>query len=146
VTPAATMLAAAALWAAADGQALAEPVNATGGVAIGGYDAVAYFTDSLPVRGLRRHRQLWNGATWLFASEQHRAAFAGDPERYAPRYGGFCAYGVARDAKVTIDPTAWSIVDGRLYLNYDNAVRSEWLKDPTGYIEAADGNWPHLAK
>jgi YHS domain-containing protein len=136
---------AAALTLAATGWARADPVNATSGVAIGGYDPVAYFTVGRPVRGLRRYRLSWAGATWLFASAEHQAAFASDPERYAPRYGGFCAYGVARAVKVKIDPESWSIVGGRLYLNYDKAVRSEWLMDPDGYIEAADRNWPRLS-
>jgi hypothetical protein len=123
--------------------ALAE-VNAASGVAIGGYDPVAYFTDGRPVRGSRRHRLAWSGAYWFFASEEHLAAFAADPERYAPRYGGFCAYGVAQNYKVKIDPRAWSIVDGRLYLNYDKRVQETWVQDKPRYIGEADRNWPAL--
>jgi hypothetical protein len=128
--------------------ALARPaaaeINAASGVAIGGYDPVAYFTQGRPVRGSRRHRLEWRGAHWLFASAEHRRAFAADPERYAPRYGGFCAYGVAHNAKVKIDPDAWSIVDGRLYLNYDKRVQETWTQDKPRYIADADRNWPAL--
>jgi YHS domain-containing protein len=128
--------------------ALAPPalgeVNTASGVAIGGYDPVAYFTDGRPVRGSRRHRLAWNGAFWFFASEEHQDAFAAGPEKYAPRYGGFCAYGVAQNAKVKIDPQAWSIVDGRLYLNYDTRVQHIWVQDKARYIGEADRNWPAL--
>jgi YHS domain-containing protein len=123
--------------------ALAE-VNTASGVAIGGYDPVAYFTEGRPVRGSRRHRLAWNGALWFFASEEHLEAFAAEPERYAPRYGGFCAYGVAQNYKVKIDPQAWSIVDGRLYLNYDRRVQQTWIQDTRRYIAEADRNWPAL--
>jgi hypothetical protein len=137
-------MATAALVAFATAPARAAELNTASGVAIGGYDPVAYFTDGRPVRGSRRHRLEWNGAWWFFASDGHRAAFAADPGRYAPRYGGFCAYGVAQNVKVKIDPAAWSIVEGRLYLNYDRKVRQTWLEDPAGYIGTADRNWPAL--
>jgi YHS domain-containing protein len=124
--------------------ALAGPVNETGGIAIKGYDPVAYFTDAKAVKGSPAHQHAWRGATWHFASAEHRDAFAADPEKYAPRYGGFCAYGVAQGYKVQIDPEAWSIVDGVLYLNYSPSVKRDWLKDTTGYITKADANWPGL--
>jgi hypothetical protein len=124
---------------------LAGPVNEKGGIAIKGYDPVAYFTDGKPVKGSPLNQHAWSGATWLFASEGHRAAFAEDPDKYAPRYGGFCAYGVAQGYKVEIDPEAWSIVDGALYLNYSASVKRDWLKDTSGYIAKADATWPGLA-
>jgi hypothetical protein len=133
----------AAALAALGRPALAE-VNTASGVAIGGYDPVAYFTEGRPVRGSRRHRLAWNDALWFFASGEHLEAFAAEPERYAPRYGGFCAYGVAQNYKVKIDPHAWSIVDGRLYLNYDRRVQETWIKDTRRYIAEADRNWPAL--
>ena len=99
-----------------------DPVFETDGVAIGGYDAVAYFTDAKAVEGTKQHSFDWYGATWHFVSEANRAAFAKDPEKYAPQYGGYCAFGVSRGYAVKVDPTAWKIVDGKLYLNYNHDV------------------------
>jgi YHS domain-containing protein len=127
------------------GPALAGQVNEKGGIAIKGYDPVAYFTEGKPVKGTSLNQHAWNGATWLFASADHRDAFAAAPEKYAPRYGGFCAYGVAQGYKVEIDPEAWSTVDGALYLNYSPSVKRDWAKDPKGYIAKADAAWPGLA-
>ena len=122
-----------------------EPVNKTlFGNAIKGYDVVAYFTDGKPVEGSSDHEFEWNGATWRFASAQHRNLFAKDPAKYAPQYGGFCAFGVSRGYAVGIDPAAWKIVDGKLYLNYDRDVQAEWVKDIPGYIAKADANWPKI--
>jgi YHS domain-containing protein len=126
------------------GPALAGPINETGGVAIKGYDPVAYFTDGKAVKGAAQFQHAWGGAAWHFASAEHRDAFAADPQKYAPRYGGFCAFGVAQGYKVQIDPEAWSIVDGVLYLNYSPSVKRDWLKDTRGYITRADANWPGL--
>ena len=110
-----------------------EPVNKTlFGNAIKGYDVVAYFTDGKPVEGSGDHEFEWNGATWRFASAQHRNLFAKDPAKYAPQYGGFCAFGVSRGYAVGIDPAAWKIVDGKLYLNYNRDVQTEWVKDIPG--------------
>lgn len=125
--------------------AAAEPVFTDGGFAIRGYDPVAYFTDGRPVRGDRRFRHDWQGATWLFASAEHRDAFAGDPARYAPAYGGFCAFAVSEGKTAPIDPTAWRIVEGKLYLNYSTGIHAEWSKDIPGRITRADRNWPGLA-
>lgn len=122
-----------------------EPVNKTlFGTAVKGYDVVAYFTNGKPVEGSSDHEFEWNGATWRFASAQHRNLFAKDPAKYAPRYGGFCAFGVSRGYAVGIDPAAWTIVDGKLYLNYNRDVQAEWLKDIPGYIAKADANWPKI--
>ncbi|MBX6366981.1 MAG: YHS domain protein [Rhodospirillales bacterium] len=125
--------------------ALAGPVNEKGGLAIKGYDPVAYFTEAKAVKGSPTHAYAWNGATWRFVSAEHRDAFAAAPDKYAPRYGGFCAYGVAHGYKVDIDPEAWSIVDGVLYLNYSQSVKRDWLEDTSGYIAKADEAWPGLA-
>jgi len=124
----------------------ASPVNKSlfGGVAIEGYDPVAYFTDGKPVEGEKKHSFEWRGATWRFASAEHRDAFAAEPEKYAPVYGGYCAYAVANDSLAGIDPEAWTIHDGRLYLNYSLAIREKWLQDLPGYIAKADANWPGL--
>lgn len=112
------------------------------GAAIQGYDPVAYFTEGRPVEGSRQFTHQWNGATWRFASAANRDRFAASPEKYAPQYGGYCAYGVAHGYTVKIDPQAWSVVDGRLYLNYSPAVQADWKKDVPGYIRRADANWP----
>ena len=110
--------------------------------AIRGHDPVAYFGQKGPVKGAKQFSHPWRGATWYFASAENRDKFAAEPERYAPRYGGYCAYAVAQGSTADIDPAAWSIVDGRLYLNYSLGVRGRWNKDIPGYIRRADTNWP----
>ncbi len=123
------------------------PVNANWrGVAIHGYDPVAYFTDGKPVEGSSDIAFEWQGATWRFASAEHRKAFAADPARYAPQYGGYCAYAVAKNSTADIEPEAFTVVDGRLYLNYDQDIQATWRKDPKGYIQKADGFWPQMIK
>lgn len=125
----------------------ARPINTLGssdGVAIGGYDPVAYFRDGGPRPGKPEFSVRHGGAIWRFASAEHKALFEADPRRYLPAYGGFCAYGTSRGYLVKIEPEAWSIVDGRLYLNYDLGVRETWLGRTKTYIARADGNWPRL--
>ncbi len=119
-------------------------VNISGGFAIQGFDPVAFFAEGRPRRGAVAHAHEWQGARWLFVSEANRALFAATPERYAPMYGGFCAYGVASGYKVGIDPNAWAIVDGRLYLNYSMSIQRSWQADVPGYIAKADAAWPSL--
>jgi hypothetical protein len=114
------------------------------GLALYGYDPVAYMTDGKPTPGDPSITATHDGATYRFASAANRDAFIGDPPRYLPAYGGFCAYGVSQGYKVKIDPEAWTVVDGRLYLNYDKSVRSQWLEDTAGYIAKAESNWPDL--
>ncbi|MBI3504821.1 MAG: YHS domain protein [Proteobacteria bacterium] len=128
----------------AGGSVRAEALHAPDGLAIGGYDAVAYFAQGRARRGNPAHFHDWNGARWLFASEAHRAAFAADPARHAPRYGGWCAYGMARGYKAPVDPEAWTVADGKLYLNYSRWIRRLWLADMTGQVAKADANWPLL--
>jgi len=119
------------------------PVNMTrDGIAIKGYDPVAYFTDSKPVKGDSHYAYTWNGAKWLFANQEHMDLFGKDPEKYAPRYGGYCAYAVSQGSTADIDPDAWDIIDGKLYLNLDKKVQGIWRQDIKGYIEKADQNWP----
>jgi hypothetical protein len=126
------------------GTALAQkaPVFSDRSGAIRGYDPVAYFTESRPVKGSALYTHRWNGAEWRFASAANRDRFAASPDKYAPQYGGYCAYGVASGYAVKIEPDAWSIVDGKLYLNYDRSVQRQWSKDVPGYIRKADQNWP----
>lgn len=124
-----------------------KPVNTLGspeGVAIRGYDPVAYFRDGGPRKGSAIHALRHDGATWHFASAANRALFLADPERYKPAYGGFCAYGTSRGYLVKIEPEAWSIVEGRLYLNYDLDVRETWSKDTKTYLARSERNWPNL--
>ncbi|MDR6873021.1 YHS domain-containing protein [Bosea sp. BE125] len=124
-----------------------QPVNTLGsseGVAIRGYDPVAYFRNGGPRLGKAEFSVRHDGATWRFTSAEHKALFEVDPQRYLPAYGGFCAYGTSRGYLVKIEPEAWSIVDGRLYLNYDLGVRKTWLAKPQSYIARADANWPKL--
>ena len=123
----------------------ATTVNTTfGGTAIKGYDPVAYFTQSQAVKGSKEFTVDWMEATWRFASAAHSDAFAADPERYAPQYGGYCAFAVAQGATANIDPQAWRIVDGKLYLNLSKDVQALWLTDVPGKIEKADANWPQI--
>ena len=122
-----------------------EPVfSTTFGGAIRGYDPVAYFTEGRPVEGTSAHRYEWKGAAWSFASAANRAAFEADPEKYAPRYGGYCAWAVSQGYTASIDPEAWRIVDGALYLNYSLDVQERWAKDIPGNIARAEANWPRL--
>ena len=121
----------------------AEPPVFTGGdYAIRGYDAVAYHTEEKPVKGSEAYSTEWNGATWLFASEENRELFAANPERWAPKYGGYCAWAVANNYTASIDPKAWSVVDDTLYLNFSKRVRKRWSKDIPGNIQRGDANWP----
>jgi YHS domain-containing protein len=122
------------------------PVNKSlfGGVAIDGYDPVAYFTDGKPVEGRADFSYDWQGATWRFASAEHRDLFAAAPEKYAPQYGGYCAYAVAQGKTADIDPEAWTVVGDKLYLNYDQDIQKKWLADRDAYIRSADVAWPRM--
>jgi len=140
VRAAALIFSATAVFAGA-----ADPVYKDGsGQAIRGYDPVAYFTDHKPVKGSDQFTYSWMGATWKFSSAGHRDEFLKDPEHYAPQYGGYCSYAVSQGHTAPIDPEAWHIVDGKLYLNYSKGVQATWQKDIQGYIQKANGNWPAL--
>jgi YHS domain-containing protein len=114
--------------------------------ALRGYDPVAYFIESRPLRGSENLTYQWKGATWRFASAENRERFAAAPEKYAPQYGGYCAYAVANNATASTDPQAWSVVDGKLYLNYSLRVRKTWEQDIPGNIRKADANWPAVLR
>ncbi len=114
------------------------------GTAINGYDPVAYFTQEKPVKGDTTHKYNWDWAEWRFSSAENLATFAGNPEKYAPKYGGYCAYAVSRGYTAPTDPEAWSVVDGALYLNYSKGVRSRWQSDQAANIVVGDKNWPGL--
>ncbi|MFT5679194.1 MAG: hypothetical protein ACI8RZ_000098 [Myxococcota bacterium] len=111
------------------------------GLAVDGYDTVAYFTDSDATLGDPAIITEWGGAEWRFASDSNRELFLADPTAYAPAYGSYCAYAMADDRFATTDATAWDVVDGRLFLNYSAEVREKWLKAQAAYIVAADENW-----
>jgi hypothetical protein len=146
ITPRVLAALAGLVAALATAAAAIEPINETlfGGLALDGYDTVAYFTAGRAVEGRREYVHEWSGATWRFASAEHRDLFAADPAKYAPRYGGYCAYAVAHGYTAEIDPEAWKIVDGRLYLNYDRKVQALWEADVAGHVRAADERWPRL--
>lgn len=116
------------------------------GLAIEGYDPVAYFEEHKPVAGSAQYTTLYQGSRFQFASAANRDLFTAKPEKYAPQYGGFCAFGMAKGYKASIDPVAFTVVGGKLYLNYSETVRSRWLSDIPGYIRKADGNWPEVQR
>ena len=112
------------------------------GLALKGYDPVAYFTEHKPVAGKTEFTARHEGATYRFASAANRDAFAAAPGKYAPQYGGWCAYGLASGYKAPVEPDAWTVREGKLYLNYNQSVRSRWSSDIPGYVKKADANWP----
>lgn len=130
---------------AGQSRAATSAVNATRGVALAGYDVVAYFEDGRAVKGSPEFAHAWQGVTWRFATAARRAKFAAAPETFAPQFGGFCAYGVSRGYAVDIDPEAWAIEGGKLYLNYSKSVQRTWNQDRAGYITKAEGQWPAVA-
>jgi YHS domain-containing protein len=124
----------------------AGPYFADDGIAIKGTDVVAYFTEGRQVDGARAFEHEWAGRVWRFASAKNRDLFAADPEKYAPQYGGYCAWAVSNNYTAPIDPEAWRVVDGRLYLNYSKSVQGRWVLDVKGNIAKADRNWPEIGK
>ncbi|MCU0374880.1 MAG: YHS domain-containing protein [Chitinophagaceae bacterium] len=116
------------------------------GAAIKGYDAVAYHLEGKAQPGNQAYSVTWNNATWLFATEKNKEAFAKNPEKYAPQYGGYCAFGASRNYKAPTDPNAWTVVDGKLYLNYSAKVKEGWLPEKEKHIAKADSNWIKLEK
>ena len=122
----------------------ADAVFNTGGVAIEGSDPVAYFTEGKAVAGSPEITHDHAGVTWRFASAANRDAFAADPARYAPQYGGYCAWAVSQGYTAPTVTEAWHIDDGKLYLNYSKSVQRQWSEDIPGNVEKADANWPGL--
>ena len=113
-------------------------------VAVGGYDTVAYFTDKKPVQGDAKFSTSYQGAKWRFATAAHRDAFVADPARYAPQYGGYCAWAVAQGDTASADPMRWRIVSDKLYLNYDADVQKKWEASIPEFIQQANKNWPSV--
>jgi len=114
--------------------------------AVGGYDPVAYFTESKPVKGSKKFQFEYKGADWYFKSQENLDLFKADPDKYAPQYGGYCAYAVGINQTAKGDPDHWDIVDGKLYLNYDANTRRLWKEKPDFYIEEAKTYWPSVLK
>jgi YHS domain-containing protein len=114
--------------------------------AIRGYDTVAYFTTGRPTRGDARYSTNWHGATWHFASAANRDRFAANPARYAPQFGGYCAWAVSQGYTAGIDPNAWRIVDGKLYLNYNREIQARWEQNTAANIAAGNRNWPSVLR
>jgi YHS domain-containing protein len=113
-------------------------------VAIRGYDPVAYFTAGRPTEGSANFKATYQGAEFQFASAANRAAFVANPARYAPQFGGYCAWAVSQGYTAGIDPTAWAIVDGKLYLNYNRTIQNRWQGDRANLIVAGNRNWPSV--
>jgi YHS domain-containing protein len=128
----------------------AAPVDAVNknrsGLALKGHDPVAYFEQGQPAKGSSALSFEWMGATWRFASPANRNLFQKDPHKYAPQFGGYCAWAVGHGYPADIDPEAWKIVDGKLYLNYSKSVQKMWEPEHRRWIDAGNANWPKLHK
>ena len=120
------------------------PVFNTDGTAIHGYDAVAFFKAGKPEKGKAQFSYKWKDASWLFAGKENLEAFKLNPEKYAPQYGGYCAYGTAEGHKAPTEIDTWAIVGDKLYFNYNKSVKNMWVKDQKKFIEKADKNWPEI--
>lgn len=116
----------------------------TGGVAINGTDPVVYFTDARPDSLSNPHSVSWNGAEWQFNSAGNAAMFEADPAKYAPAFGGYCAFAASRGYLAPTVPEAWTIYEGRLYLNANLRARELWLQDIPGNIARGEANWPGI--
>ena len=126
-------------------QYAASPVFSEDGLAIRGTDPVAYFTEGQPRQGREDLSFEWTGATWRFASAENRDAFKADPVAYAPQYGGFCAWAVAAKGELySTQPANWAIVDGKLYLNFNDDIQARWDTDIPGFIAEGDRRWPEI--
>ena len=125
-------------------RAATAPVFNSDGVAINGYDPVAYFTEATHVEGSDAHMAEWKGAKWKFASAANRDRFAADPEAFAPQYGGYCAYAMSNGYIAPTDPDAWTVYEGKLYLNFNLSVRDRWSRDIPGHVASANKHWPGI--
>ena len=114
------------------------------GNAVNGYDVVAYFLEQKPVKGISKFNYEWEGEKWLFSSKENLELFQKKPQKYAPQYGGFCAFAMAKGSFASTKPEAWSIVDGKLYLNYDLRIRKRWEENQNYFIQFADKNWQNI--
>ena len=140
----ALLLAALAIWLVPTLAAAEHLKMREDGVAIQGYDTVAYFTDGRAMRGKSEFEHVWNGSRWWFATAEHRDLFARDPERYAPRFGGYCTGGLSLGYKMVADPENWYIVDGKLHLHHSKEGRDKAVADPKPVIAKAEETWKRL--
>tara|TARA_B100000749_G_scaffold280455_1_gene276746 strand:- start:185223 stop:185660 length:438 start_codon:yes stop_codon:yes gene_type:complete len=126
----------------------AEKINTSyfSGVAIDGYDVVAYHTEEAAIAGKDEFKATYKNATWKFSSEDNRKLFLENPEHYLPQYGGYCAYAVSKGSTADIDPTIFALVNGKLYLNYNKSVGEKWEKNKEKYIPLADKNWKQMTQ
>lgn len=120
--------------------------NINNGLALQGYDPVAYFEDSKAIQGKEAFSVEYMGARYQFSSETNKALFLKNPSQYEPQYGGYCAFGMSNGYKAPIQPEAFTIVNNKLYLNYNSKVKEQWLKEQTKRIEKANENWEKLIK
>ena len=140
------LLIVAIIIAVAPAAAAQTPINApTDNVAIQGYDPVAYFQEGAARQGSANFRYTWNDVAWHFVSQENVERFRSDPERYAPQFGGYCAWAASQGYVAGIDPNAWTVHDGRLYLNFSSGVRRRFMRGIEDNIRAAERNWPALA-
>lgn len=116
----------------------------SGGKAIKGYDPVAFFKESKAVKGADSLSYQWKAATWLFSSRENFEAFKGSPEKYAPQYGGYCAYGLSQGHKAPTETGTWTVTNDKLYFNYNSKVKELWIKDQQSLIQVADEKWPKI--
>jgi YHS domain-containing protein len=123
-----------------------DELNLRQGVALKGYDPVAYYADGAPAAGDPAITYQWQGATWLFSTAEHREVFKADPAHYAPQFGGYCAFAVSRGTTADADPQQWAIVDGKLYVNNNAFAKKLWDQDRPGNIVAGDTNWPLIPR
>jgi len=122
------------------------PIDARSGAGLEGYDVVAYFTDHRPLKGSEAHTAQWQGVTWSFTTEVHRQLFLANPMRYAPQYGGYCAYAVSHGTTAHGDPHQWAVVDDRLFVNNNPLARKLWESNRSRNIRVGDVNWPLIPK
>lgn len=119
-------------------------VSGASGIALDGYDPVAFFTDSKPLNGDPAISTTYDGAKYFFASKDHKVKFDADPQKYLPQYGGYCAFGAALGALFPVDISTWQVRNGKLYLNLNPAILEQFNKDFEGSIAKAEKNWPDL--
>ncbi len=119
-------------------------VNDGKAVALSGWDAVSFFASSGPTKGKPEYATKWKNANWQFSSAENLALFTGSPEKYAPQYGGYCAYAAANGSTAPGDPEAWTVYNNKLYINLSPSIRKLWLKDTDGNISKGDANWPAI--
>src|SRR5260370_5999662 len=121
-------------------------VNTMGGIALHGFDPVAYFTENKAVLGSPQLTAMYHGITYEFASKEDQTAFQANPEKYVPQFGGFCAFATSVGVKADADPHEFAVSDGKLYVNNNEQAQKLFQQDVAGNIGKANHNWPDVAK